>query len=888
MAGSERIFISRAGADKAQAEWIARALEAAGYVCVTQDRDFDISESFPADMREAFESCDTMLALMSPDYWQSRFCMDEWDAAYARDRAGQGRLIPVMLRAAVVPKLFASLTYLDLATAGEDKRSALLVAAVDRVIRGQKSLPDALEPAEDVISNATFDTPHFTGRDVELERIHDALWSGRFVAVRGLSGGGKSALTKEYAKRHREKYAGVWLVRASKSVTLHEDLAQLGRRLGLKQEMMREGPGAAEAGAQEAVRLAKQRGRPFLILLDNVEYPNRDIPGWLKQDRLHLLASSWYSTWPGWAVTIDLQQLPEEAARSLLLDTSGRPNDASLDRLAGALEGLPLALVQTGAYLRENPSQSFDQYLADLESRLGESPDDWKAEDKLVAATFEPSIMHAESSAPGARALLTAAALFAPDNIPIVLLSDDPDAGNTRAAIDALSRFSLWRKGEPGLLGPVYSLHRLLMRVVRSKLDAEELHSFVQSGAARMESRFSGAMTDAETWQVNALLAPHAVALMRTADPSALEASLVAVIGKAGQFYAQQAWSQIDEAVQFYRRVLEINESILGPSHLEVADSLSNLAIALSHRGNVGDAESLFRRALDIRDDLLGPEDPSLVPLLSHIGAILQTNARSEEAETAYRRAINIIEQSEPFGQWEMPAAYHGLAVLLSNTGRAAQAIPFIERAVVLSESQLDEDNEWRVKFGKDYVILLQRHGAELSNAGQLAEALPFLELAQTKSRFYFEAGDEARGAVDYFLAATLHSQGVLTANAGEFERAIEMLESAFTILHFGEGPMAERRDQIERDLALVKTWLETREAGGANPASSMPMPDMPDVSADYAAGSGRSDGRVSQRPRRTGQWLGFALIISAGAALLWVGLADPFGWFVLRGGAAG
>ena len=100
---NNRIFISRAGADAELAVAFAGALEAAGYTCVYQDRDFKTGESFMLNMREAFEDCDIMLALMSPEYWDSPFCMSEWDAAYVHDLSKSGVIIPVKPRACKEP-----------------------------------------------------------------------------------------------------------------------------------------------------------------------------------------------------------------------------------------------------------------------------------------------------------------------------------------------------------------------------------------------------------------------------------------------------------------------------------------------------------------------------------------------------------------------------------------------------------------------------------------------------------------------------------------------------------------------------------------------------------------------------------------------------------------
>ena len=194
---NNRIFISRTGKDGDAATWAAGVLESHGYECVIQDRDFRIGERFPLNMLEAFENCATTLAIMSPDYWASPFCRDEWAAAYALDRSGEGRLIPVMLQASKPPRLNAALSYLDL-TRTEGDRAGVLRAAVDSVVKRDAKLPSQLEPDTHPFTNSTFYTANFTGRPAELKALYDALWgetgaAAITAAVHGLGGWGRPA-----------------------------------------------------------------------------------------------------------------------------------------------------------------------------------------------------------------------------------------------------------------------------------------------------------------------------------------------------------------------------------------------------------------------------------------------------------------------------------------------------------------------------------------------------------------------------------------------------------------------------------------------------------------------------------------------------------------------
>jgi len=113
--------------------------------------------------------------------------------------------------------------------------------------------------------------PGFTGREELLADIDRCLWGNKGIAVlinssisaavKGLGGVGKSVLAREYAWRARERYRGVWWVRAETEQTIIDDLIDLGSRLIPHLQEVEERDRAlhlalnaiAEAGGTEAV-----------------------------------------------------------------------------------------------------------------------------------------------------------------------------------------------------------------------------------------------------------------------------------------------------------------------------------------------------------------------------------------------------------------------------------------------------------------------------------------------------------------------------------------------------------------------------------------------------------------------------------------------------------
>ena len=67
------------------------------------------------------------------------------------------------------------------------------------------------------------------------------------------------------------------------------------------------------------------------------------------------------------------------------------------------------------------------------------------------------------------------------------------------------------------------------------------------------------------------------------------------------------------KAEPLYRRVLALKEKLLGPDHVEVALTLSNLAALCHAQGRTTEAAALYQRALAIGEPALGPHHPGVL-----------------------------------------------------------------------------------------------------------------------------------------------------------------------------------------------------------------------------------------------------------------------------------
>lgn len=124
-------FISYTSSDEQWAEWIAYALEDAGYSTIIQAWDFRPGSNFVVEMQNAAKSANRTIMVLSPAYLKSRFANPEWASAFADDPQGISRkLIPVMVVDCSPDGMLAPLVHIKLVGLEQAEARSVLLAGV--------------------------------------------------------------------------------------------------------------------------------------------------------------------------------------------------------------------------------------------------------------------------------------------------------------------------------------------------------------------------------------------------------------------------------------------------------------------------------------------------------------------------------------------------------------------------------------------------------------------------------------------------------------------------------------------------------------------------------------------------------------------------------------
>jgi tetratricopeptide (TPR) repeat protein len=100
------------------------------------------------------------------------------------------------------------------------------------------------------------------------------------------------------------------------------------------------------------------------------------------------------------------------------------------------------------------------------------------------------------------------------------------------------------------------------------------------------------------------------------------------------------AFGELHQTEHLLEQVLKIQEKLLGPEHVELAQTLNNLGVLRHTQGRHAEAEAFYRWALEICEAHLSPQDPDAVNLMQNYAAFLQEVGRCPEAEIFKIRAV--------------------------------------------------------------------------------------------------------------------------------------------------------------------------------------------------------------------------------------------------------
>jgi tetratricopeptide (TPR) repeat protein len=158
----------------------------------------------------------------------------------------------------------------------------------------------------------------------------------------------------------------------------------------------------------------------------------------------------------------------------------------------------------------------------------------------------------------------------------------------------------------------------------------------------------------------------------------------------AGLYFAQGLYGR---AEPMYTRALLIREKLLGEMHLEVAVSVTNLGLLNVSLRRYSKAEQFYQRALLIREAVLGEQHVDIAVSLGHLAGLYKTQGSYAKAVQCYLRALAIFEQALGPDHASVASLLNSLAGLYKAQRAYAKAEPLFHRALNINRQVLGVDH---------------------------------------------------------------------------------------------------------------------------------------------------------------------------------------------------
>ncbi len=641
--------------------------------------------------------------------------------------------------------------------------------------------------------------PFFTGREDILRAIRQGLQMESTVAlchplgITGLGGIGKTQTALEYIYCYHENYTSVFWIRADSTASLIASFLEVAKQLGLPERNKKE-----QHIIVEAVLCWLRLHEGWLLVFDSMDDLRIVEPFLPTAGQGHLLFTTRVHAIGSIAHRLELQTMePEIGALLLLRKASLLPLGTSLEAasadkkktactISQELGGLPLALDQAGAYIKEIPC-TLEDYLAryqerhqDLLRARGSFDPHYPAS---VATTWSLSFEKISQSNPAAAELLNFCAFLAPDAIPEriitegaiqlghVLQSLAADPIQLDLACREILRFSLFYRSADE---QTFTIHRLVQAVLKDRMDEESQRRWAERAIRAVNATLPP--VEHETWSRWEEILAHTLVCSKLIEQDhLLFAEGARLLQQTGWYLTERV--RYEEAELLLKRAISIDGRMQGLEHLDTARDVSTLAYLYQTQGRYVEAEPLYEQALAIREHQLGATHPSTATTLNNLAALYYGQGKYGEAELLYEQALMIREQQLGAIHPLTAISLNNLAALYKDWGKYAQAEPLYERALAICEQQLGA-------IHPDTAMSLKNLATLYLDQGKYAEAEPLYRRALATCEQVLGVMHPDTASSLNSLAALYYEQGKYTEAEPLDERALMIREQTLGAMH--------------------------------------------------------------------------------------------------------
>ena len=704
-------------------------------------------------------------------------------------------------------------------------------------------------------------TEHFVQRDIEMAQLENFFGPDtnrnrrRVFAVHGLGGMGKTQLCVEYIRRYKEDFTAVFWLDGTSKDALRQSLANAAARLP-KEGAVSAGRRLLDSrdvdGSMEMLQqwLSSEANTGWLLVLDNIDcewqttsghadpqaYDFRDfLP---PVDHGNVLITTRLARLQSPEASLRMSEVGKCLAKAMLESRAGRELSGmyeittciatfiatllilteriDADSLLDKLGGLPLALVQAGAYIRQtNMSvQSYVKHYSETWDTLMTYQDRYPLPDyaeRSVLTTWKLSYEQVVRIKPEAALLLDQWAFLHPGDVSCDLLRLDSymheqivtgtaDTGlifsselSFQDSLGVLAQYSLVNGDEGGArcsIHPVvheWSFHNIVDNAARAALCVRAIYIVAKSIPL---SKSTYDLTVARR------LLPHVKTVVHRYNKMAEVENIHRMLREIAYFL--EDWESSQDLERLYLRALKGFEDACGPKHTSTLNTINNLGVLYNAQGKMNEAEQMYVRALRGYEEAWGAKHASTLDTVNNLGLLYVDQGKMKEAEQMYLRALR--------GKEEVWGAKHTSTLdTVNNLG-----------ILHWKRGKLKEAEELYMRSLKGYRdVLGPKHTSTLDTVNNLGLLYADQGKMREAEQMYMRAlrgKEEVWGSKHTSTLRTVNNLGNLYADQGKSKEAEQMYVRALKGYEIAQGDHESRivflREQLS-SLGAIKVAMD-------------------------------------------------------------------------------
>ena len=250
-------------------------------------------------------------------------------------------------------------------------------------------------------------------------------------------------------------------------------------------------------------------------------------------------------------------------------------------------------------------------------------------------------------------------------------------------------------------------------------------------------------------------------------------------------------------AIELYKEVLRIRESLLAANDVSIADGLAAFASALLRSGDTQQAALIGERALDIYSRTVDGNDERVLTTLNVLIACAFNAGDLRRARALYEQLLPRIEHSLGVEHRNYAAALGNLGFVKVELGEYRGVEQELRHSIQLYEKLYGPDHG---SIAAKWVVLAKL----LHHTGRLSEASSMLQYAIDSQRRVTGPGDRVEAFALAVMSSTLRSRGDLDGGGG---RAV--WPDVGAVLHLDQGPGGthQGRSRHRRPRCHRRSW---------------------------------------------------------------------------------